>query len=111
MQTFITTISGTTLDRVQMTGLLAKSGSALVFDGCQLDGADFSRLDFQDAQFNNCSMLETSLYAANLSRSKWRRCRGGSTAPTCAAPKLPASGWATRPRSRERSFRTARLPR
>jgi uncharacterized protein YjbI with pentapeptide repeats len=71
------TISAASVDRVRMTELLAQATGPLVFDGCHFDGADLSRLDLQDAQFRNCSLLETSLYAARLSRSSWHRCRGG----------------------------------
>jgi uncharacterized protein YjbI with pentapeptide repeats len=72
-----TTISGTSLSRADIEKLIAQTGGPLVFEACDLDGADLSRLELQDAEFRNCSLLETSFYAARLSRSKWHRCRGG----------------------------------
>jgi uncharacterized protein YjbI with pentapeptide repeats len=77
MQNPATTISGTSLSRAEIEELIARAAGPLVFDGCDLDGANLSRLELQDAEFRNCSLLETSFYAARLSRSKWQRCRGG----------------------------------
>lgn len=72
-----TTISATRLSRADVEELIAQASGPLIFDGCDLDGANLSRLELQDAEFRHCSLLETSFFAASLARSKWQRCRGG----------------------------------
>lgn len=72
----VITTSGDTVDRTRVEQLLAE-GAMLVFEDCDFSGADLSRLDLQDSAFRNCALLETSFYAANLSRTRWQRCRAG----------------------------------
>jgi uncharacterized protein YjbI with pentapeptide repeats len=70
------TLSGESVDRARIEALLEEN-ALLVFDDCDLSSADLSRLDLQDSVFRNCALLETSLYAANLARTHWQRCRAG----------------------------------
>jgi uncharacterized protein YjbI with pentapeptide repeats len=48
-----------------------------VFEECDFQQADLSRLQLQDSSFRNCFVAEASFYAANLARTRWQRCRGG----------------------------------
>ena len=67
-------IVGETLGRAEVEALLGQGTPA--FQECAFDGADLSRLDLRGCSFSNCSIAETSLYAANLAQTVWRRCRG-----------------------------------
>ena len=68
------TFTGETLGRSRVEQLL-RDGAMLVFEDCDFSGADLSRLNLQETQFRNCALPGTSFYAANLSRTRWQRCR------------------------------------
>ena len=70
-------ISGVAPHRAELVELIGGATGPLIFDQCDFNGADLSRLDLQDAEFRNCTFLETSLYAAKLARTRWHRCRAG----------------------------------
>lgn len=69
-------IGGETISRMQMESLIANATKPLFFDGCDFEGADLSRLAMSGFIFKGCTLMETSLYAANLSHSTWLSCRG-----------------------------------
>ena len=70
------TLSGETVTRDRIEQLLAQD-ALLVFEDCDLQGADLSRLRLHDSVFLRCALAEASFYAANLARTRWQRCRGG----------------------------------
>ncbi|MDN2805800.1 pentapeptide repeat-containing protein, partial [Campylobacter coli] len=63
-----------TLSRADVEAALPHA--PLVFQECDLDGADLSRLDLRNCTFISCSIAETSFYAAKLGQTTWQRCRG-----------------------------------
>ena len=69
-------IASQTLDRTQVEALLAGASSALVFEDCDFELADLSRLDLSGCRFTRCSLVETSFFGAGLSGTQWRNCRG-----------------------------------
>ena len=71
------TISAIAPTRADIVHLISQAGAPLVFEQCDFNGADLSRLDLQDAQFRNCSFRDTCLFAASLARTQCQRCRAG----------------------------------
>ena len=69
-------IVGLTLTRVQVEALIADTDTPLLFEGCDFEGADLSRLNLRGCCFTHCNLAEASLYAALLSHSQWQQCRG-----------------------------------
>lgn len=72
----VTDIVGQTISRLQMVSLIANAKTPLIFDGCDFEAADLSRLNMRGFEFKNCTFMETSLYAAALSQTTWVSCRG-----------------------------------
>src|SRR5690242_19179351 len=57
------TLTGETIARARVEELLAAE-ALLVFEACDFQQADLSRLNLQDCSFSNCAVLEASFYAA-----------------------------------------------
>src|SRR5450830_1001228 len=71
-----TAIVGQTMSRSHMELLISKSTQPLVFEDCDFEGVDLSRLHLHGFEFRDCTFIEASLYAASLSQTVWLRCRG-----------------------------------
>ncbi|HZZ09086.1 MAG TPA: pentapeptide repeat-containing protein [Paraburkholderia sp.] len=72
------TVADATLARADVERLIAAnqaSNQPLHFTDCDFEGADLSRLDLRGAQFERCTIVETSLFGAALSHTRWVRCR------------------------------------
>jgi len=69
-------IVGQTISRSQMESLISASTNSLVFEDCDFEGVDLSRLNLRGFEFRDCSFIEASIYATVLSQSTWLRCRG-----------------------------------
>lgn len=64
-----------TLDRAALEQILQKAPGAVRFEHCVFDGEDLSGLPLRGAAFLACSFAEASLEKANLSDTRWTRCR------------------------------------
>ncbi|WCM18780.1 pentapeptide repeat-containing protein [Paraburkholderia bryophila] len=77
-------VSDATLTRAEVEQLIAANHAAsaagsrapLRFTDCDFEGADLSRLDLRGAEFERCTIVETSFFGAALSHTRWIRCRG-----------------------------------
>jgi len=69
-------IVGQAISRSQMESLISGSTNSFVFEDCDFEGVDLSRLDMRGFEFRDCSFIEASIYATVLSQSTWLRCRG-----------------------------------
>lgn len=73
-------VADATLTRAEVEQLIAASGAGnqapLHFTDCDFEGVDLSRLDLRGTGFQRCTIAETSFFGANLSHSRWLRCRG-----------------------------------
>ncbi|NLQ25022.1 pentapeptide repeat-containing protein [Shewanella sp. S-1] len=59
-----------------MEVLIKNSTKPLVFELCNFEGIDLSRLNMDGFEFKSCTFMGTSLYAASMSQTIWLRCRG-----------------------------------
>jgi uncharacterized protein YjbI with pentapeptide repeats len=75
-QTNILLITGQTMSRARLEQLLAQEPQTLVFDDCDFEGVDLSRLRLGGFEFRGCSFIETALFATTLSQTRWLGCRG-----------------------------------
>src|SRR5690606_30328686 len=66
-----------TITRERMQTIVAAHPRAAVFEACILDDGDFSRLEMDGFQFNQCSLTGARWLAASLEESRWQKCRGG----------------------------------
>lgn len=69
-------IVGEIISRVEMEALISAATKPLVFERCDFDGSDLSRLNMSGFEFRSCTFMATSLYASGLSQTAWLRCRG-----------------------------------
>ena len=71
-----------TLSRSQLEKLIAvhaaDASEPLIFEDCDFEGVDFSRLTLSDAHFHRCNFVDASFYASMLQQTQWTRCRAGS---------------------------------
>lgn len=70
------TITGDVISRERLQDLLAAADAPLVFQACDFNGADLSRLSLPGVHFQGCSLAEVSFYSTDLSGSVWVDCRG-----------------------------------
>lgn len=70
------TVADATLGRADVQQLIDAKKYPLHFEDCDFEGADLSRLDLRGAEFHCCTIVETSLFGATLTQSRWVRCRG-----------------------------------
>jgi len=65
-----------TLTRERMQAIIAAHPRAAAFENCTFDHGDFSRLDMDGFQFNQCSVTGANWLAASLEETQWTKCRG-----------------------------------
>ena len=70
------TIIDKTLDRSAVEEL-CNDGTPIKLVGCDLEGADISRLDLASWIFDGCILRQANLIGANLEETQWTGCRGG----------------------------------
>lgn len=69
-------IVGESISRQKMEAFIKKSTKPLIFETCDFDESDLSRLNMEGFEFRCCTFMGTSLYAASMSQTTWLRCRG-----------------------------------
>ncbi|MEO8121181.1 MAG: pentapeptide repeat-containing protein, partial [Rhodoferax sp.] len=55
-----TVISGETISRFQLEEFIARAKAPLVFEDCEFEGADLSRLALRGVNFKSCNLVEVS---------------------------------------------------
>ena len=70
-------LTGRTLNRADLAHAVAFRSSAIVINGCTLDGEDLSRLDLRGVRFEHCTFMDASFELADLSETTWQSCRAG----------------------------------
>lgn len=69
-------IVGQMISRSQMESTIAQAIMPLVFESCDFEGVDLSRLNMSGFLFKGCTFMASSLYAAVLTQTTWFSCRG-----------------------------------